>query len=57
MPTKMLKSSSEICNGLPTKHMEFWNITKIAFSYKLKLADIKSVYKKKDPTLEKFLKE
>ena len=37
-----------------------WNseiLRKLHFPNKLKLADIKSVYKKKDPTLEKFLKE
>ena len=30
IPTKMLKSSSEICNVL--QNMEFWNIRKIVFS-------------------------
>ena len=49
--TKMLKSSSEICN---VALQNIWNseiLGKLYFPNKLKLADITPVYKKKDPTL------
>ena len=51
IPTKMLKSSSEICS---VALQNIWNseiLGKLYFPNKLKLADITSVYKKKDPTL------
>ena len=51
IPTKMLKSSSEICN---VALQNIWNseiLGKLYFRNKLKLADITQVYKKKDPTL------
>ena len=47
----MLKSFSEICNVVL---QNIWNsevLRKWYFPNKLKLADITSVYKKKDPTL------
>ena len=51
IPTKMLKSSSEICS---VALQNIWNseiLGKLYFPNKLKLADITPVYKKKDPTL------
>ena len=51
IPTKMLKSSSEICN---VALQNIWNseiLGNLYFPNKLKLADITPVYKKKDPTL------
>ena len=51
LPTKMLKSSSEICS---VALQNIWNseiLGKLYFPNKLKLADITPVYKKKDPTL------
>ena len=51
IPTKMLKSLSEICN---VALQNIWNseiLGKLNFPNKLKLADITPVYKKKDPTL------
>ena len=51
IPTKMLKSSSDICN---VALQNIWNseiLGKLYFPNKLKLADITPVYKKKDPTL------
>ena len=51
IPTKMLKSSSDICNFAL---QNVWNseiLGKLYFPNKLKLADITPVYKKKDPTL------
>ena len=51
IPTKMLKSSSEICT-VALKNI--WNseiLQNFHFPSKLKLADITPVYKKKDPTL------
>ena len=51
VPTKMLKSSSEICS---VALQNIWNseiLGKLYFPNKLKLADITPVYKKKDPTL------
>ena len=51
IPTKMLKSSSEICS---VALQNIWNSEVLGKSYfpnKLKLADITPVYKKKDPTL------
>ena len=53
IPTKMLKSSSEICS---VALQNIWNseiLGKLYFPNKLKLADITPVYKKKDPTLVK----
>ena len=51
IPTKMLKSSSEICN---VALQNIWNseiLGNLHFRNKLKLADITPVYKKKDLTL------
>ena len=51
IPTKMLKSSSEICS---VALQNIWNseiLGKLYFPNKLKLADITPVYKKKDSTL------
>ena len=51
IPTKMLKSSSKICN---VALQNIWNseiLGKLYFPNKLKLSDITPVYKKKDPTL------
>ena len=51
IPTKMLKSSSEICS---VALQNIWNseiLGKLYFPNKLKLADITPVYKMKDPTL------
>ena len=51
IPTKMLRSSSDICN---VALQNIWNseiLGKLYFPNKLKLADITPVYKKKDPTL------
>ena len=51
IPTKMLKSSSDICN---VALQNIWNseiLGKLYFPNKLKLAEITPVYKKKDPTL------
>ena len=51
IPTKMLKSSSDICN---VALQNIWNseiLGKLYFPNKLKLADITPVYKKKNPTL------
>ena len=51
IPTKMLKSSSEICS---VALQNIWNseiLGKLYFPNKLKLADITPVYKKKDPIL------
>ena len=51
IPTKILKSSSEMCNEIL---QNIWNseiIEKKYFPKNLKLADITPVYKKKDPTL------
>ena len=51
IPTKMLKSFSEICNVVL---QNIWNsniLGKLYFPNKLKLVDITPVYKKKDPTL------
>ena len=51
IPTKMLKSSSDICN---VALQNIWNseiLGKFYFPNKLKLADITPVYKEKDPTL------
>ena len=51
VPTKMLKSSSEICNVALQNIWYSEILGKLYFPYKLKLADITPVYKKKDPTL------
>ena len=51
VPTKMLKSSSEICNVALQNIWYSETLGKLYFPYKLKLADITPVYKKKDPTL------
>ena len=51
IPTKILKSSSEICN---VALQNIWNseiLGKLYFPNKVKLADITPVYKKKDPNL------
>ena len=51
IPTKILKSSSEMCNEIL---QNIWNseiLEKQYFPKNLKLADITPVYKKKDPTL------
>ena len=51
IPTKMLESSSEICNVVLSN---IWNseiLETCIFPNKLKLADITPVYNKKDPTL------
>ena len=53
IPTKMLKSSSEICS---VALQNIWNseiLGKLYFPNKLKLADTTPVCKKKDPTLVK----
>ena len=49
--TKMLKSSSEICNKVLTNIWNFEILENHNFSSKLKLADITLVYKKNDRTL------
>ena len=51
IPTKMLKSSSEICNVALQNIWSSEILRKLYFPNKLKLADITPVYKKKDPTL------
>ena len=52
-PTKLLKTSSDICNKVL---QEIWNskiLGKKYFSRNLKLTDITPIYNKKDPTLAK----
>ena len=51
IPTKMLKSSSDICNVALQNIWNFEILGKLYFPNKLKLADMTPVYKKKDPTL------
>ena len=51
IPTKMLKSSSEICNVFLQNIWRSEILRKSYFPNKLKLADITSVYRKKDPTM------
>ena len=51
IPTKVLKTSSEICNKVL---LEIWNSEILAKQHlprDIKLADIKPVFKKKDPAL------
>ena len=51
IPTKVLKTSSEICNKVLS---EIWNSEILAKQHlprDIKLADIKPVFKKKDPAL------
>ena len=51
IPTKILRSSSDICN---VALQNIWNseiLEKLYFPNKLKLADITPLYKKKDPIL------
>ena len=51
IPTKILRSSSDICNVIL---QNIWNseiLEKLYFPNKLKLADITPLYKKKDPIL------
>ena len=53
IPTKVLKISSDICNKVIQK---IWNseiLGKQYFPQNLKLADVTSAFKKKDPTLAK----
>ena len=52
-PTKVLKTSSDICKKVLQKIWDFEILGKQYFSQNLKLADITLVYKKKDPTLAK----
>ena len=51
IPTKMLNSSSEICNVVLQNILNSDILGKLHFPNNLKLADINPVYKKKDPTL------
>ena len=51
IPTKMLKSSSEICNVLLQNIWRSEKLRKSYFPNKLKLADMTSVYRKEDPTM------
>ena len=51
VPTKMLKSSSEICNVALQNIWYSEILGKLCFPNKFKLADITPVYKKRDPTL------
>ena len=51
IPTKMLKSSSEICNKVLTNIWNFEILETHNFSSKLKLANITPMYKKNDHTL------
>ena len=51
IPTKMLKSSSEICNKVLTNIWNFEILENHNFSSKLKLADITPVYEKNERTL------
>ena len=51
IPTKMLKSSSDICNVALQNIWNFEILGKLYFPNKSKLADITPVYKNKDPTL------
>ena len=51
IPTKMLKSSFEICDVVL---QNIWNpviLVNLYFPNKLELAEITPVYKKKDPTI------
>ena len=51
IPTKILKSSSEICNVVLQNIWYSETLGKLYFPTTLKLVDITPVYKKKDPTL------
>ena len=51
IPTKVLKESSNACNTVLRDIWNFEILRKQNFPQNLKLADITSVYKKKDPTL------
>ena len=51
IPAKVLKEPSNVCNAVRRDIWNFETSQKQNFPQNLKLADITTVYKKKDPTL------